>query len=797
MVELICLDIDGTLVDSNKELPEANKEAVQYALSRGVKVAIASGRSRKGVCDILKKLGIPENAICLNGGLIVWDGEVVREKTMEDELVYRVIDLAEKYQTCLFVSTAGENITNETITPELQKLIEQGSLRSGYCYCRDFDELRRETEKRSGKIIKMGIQEFHPNRFKELKQELIRMDLFQIARSDKYFVDINLKNMGKEVGIRALADYLDIPMEHVMCIGDNENDEKMIQEAGVGVAMKNGTDRLRKDADYVTASNDDAGVAQAIYRSLGIVNPVLPGFHPDPCICKAEGKYYLITSTFEWIPGVSLYESEDLVNWKPRGGILNKLNLEGIPDSAGIWAPALTWDHGRFYLIYTICRQIDGYFKDVSNYVTTAESIDGPWSEPIFINASGFDPSMYHENGRHYVINPQWDPRPLPGHQKFNGLIMQEFDFEKGMVGEAKVVYRGSGWGSAEGPHLMKRGKYYYILAAEGGTGRHHSVCAARSENLWGPYEVSPYTPLITAWEKDTILKKSGHGNLVETDDGEWYLVHLCGRYLDKYPVCPLGRETSIQKVVWVDDWPVLAGGDNTPQVFVPAPRGAVQKTSGKPDYEIEFTDRISAEMLEKQEWLSLRTPLEQKASFTAEGLQLQGGDSLTSLFDQSMIARRWESFSFEAGTELKFEPYHYAQTAGLTCYYNTKVFYYLYVGYDEKTGRRIVNILKNDNLDFSEPLNGTCVEVPESTETIHLKVRVYQDQLQFFCSFDGENFLKVGEKLDCSILSDEHAPGWSYTGSVVGITAVDTFNKDTYAVFRRFYQREQKGNMK
>lgn len=541
-------------------------------------------------------------------------------------------------------------------------------------------------------------------------------------------------------------------------------------------------------------------------QKIEVKNPILRGFHPDPCICKAKNKYYLITSTFEWLPGVSLYESEDLVNWKSKGGILQFLNLEGIPDSAGIWAPALSYDNGRFYLIYTVCKQIDGYFKDIENYVITAEHIEGPWSEPMFVNASGFDPSMYHENGKHYVVNPQWDSRPLEGHQKFNGLILQEFDFEKGMVGEAKVVYHGSGWGSAEGPHLMKKDEYYYILAAEGGTGRHHSVCVARAKNIWGPYEVSPYTPMITAWEQDTELKKSGHGNLVETDLGEWYLVHLCGCYLDKQNVCVLGRETAIQKVEWTDGWPHLADGTCIPREYVGIMTNSTEATeqsnqSYKIDWEKmyqaneglpepKFSEQLCREM-EEQEWLSLRTNLKEKIEVKADGLYLKGGASLTSTFSQKMIARRLESVNTEVTTNLKFRPYHYAQTAGLSCYYNTKVFYYLYVGYDENKKQRIVNLLKNDNFEFSELLEGNYIYVPEQVEKISLKMVMEQEKLQFYYSFDEENYEAIGQKLDSTILSDEHADGWAYTGTVAGITAVDTFNKDTEAIFLSFEQKE------
>lgn len=529
-----------------------------------------------------------------------------------------------------------------------------------------------------------------------------------------------------------------------------------------------------------------------------IVNPVLRGFHPDPCICRAEGKYYLITSTFEWLPGVSLYESEDLVHWKARGGLLEGLNLRGIPDSAGVWAPALSYDNGLFYLVYTISRQIDGSFKDVENYVVTARRIEGPWSEPVFINASGFDPSMFHENGRHYVLNPQWDSRLLPGHRKFNGLLLQEFDMEKGMIGEAKVVFSGSSTGGTEGPHLMKKDGFYYIIAAEGGTGRHHSICVARSEKLWGPYEISPYHPLITSWEKDTILKKSGHGNFVETPDGEWYMTHLCARYLDRKDVCVLGRETALQKLEWIDGWPRMVQGNCVPLVEVEAPvnkSGDTMCGEGKLKENrtgFEYRTHFPAEAdLGAEEWLWLRRPLKEMICFQYNGLFLKGGDSLTSLFNQSLIARRWKNFSFEAGTTVLFQPYHYAQTAGLACYYNTKVFYYLYVGYDEVKRARMVNILCRDGEVFSEPLEGNYEYLKEKKSHVRLMVRVSQEEMQFyFAEGDGE-YKEVGPILDASVLSDEHAPGWAYTGAMVGITAVDTFNKDTGAVFSEFYQKE------
>lgn len=242
-----------------------------------------------------------------------------------------------------------------------------------------------------------------------------------------------------------------------------------------------------------------------------IANPVLRGVHPDPCLCQAHGKYYLATSTFQWVPAVSLYESDDLITWHSIGGALPDLDLRGVRDSAGVWAPDLSYDetNNLFWLTYTIAYQIDGVFKDVCNYVVTARDPHGPWSKPVFVNASGFDPGFFHENGRHYVINPQWDPRPIDGHHKFNGLVMQEFSLEDGLIGEAQVVLDNGdavNW-LREGPHVLKHDQWYYIACAEGGTGRRHRIRMARSHELWGPYEMCP-EPLVCAWLSDGPLHR-------------------------------------------------------------------------------------------------------------------------------------------------------------------------------------------------------------------------------------------------------------------------------------------------
>ena len=543
---------------------------------------------------------------------------------------------------------------------------------------------------------------------------------------------------------------------------------------------------------------------------MKVQNPILRGFHPDPCFCKAHGKYYLATSTFQWLPGVSLYESDDLATWRSVGGALPDLDLRGIPDSAGVWAPDLTFDEetGLFWLVYTVAKQIDGFFKDVENYVVTAPSIEGPWSEPVFINASGFDPGVYHENGRHYVLNPQWDPRPLPGHHKFNGLVMQEFSLEQGLIGEARVVLGNEdavNW-LREGPHIMAHDGWHYIACAEGGTGRRHRIRMARSRELWGPYEVCQ-EPLVCAWCADTPIRKAGHGNFVQDDAGNWYVCHLCARYLpnadgsapvfDEHEagISPLGRETAIQPVVWIDGWSRLASDSIAPaaEIDIKGVRPLLCQMPGEAGYRYETSFAPSADLW-REEWLAPRRIDAERTCCTDDGLAVAGGDSPSSLFDRTGVSRRATSFNWRAETTLSFAPIHYNQTAGLLVEYDSRAFRYLNVSWDEEHGCRVIDVLTNDNGAFTMPLgNEARIAVPADAESIHLATEVHNADLQFFYAFDGDAWSPVLAEdgapltLDAAVMSDELVNGWTYTGTMVGVTCVDTWNKTADATFVRF----------
>lgn len=535
-----------------------------------------------------------------------------------------------------------------------------------------------------------------------------------------------------------------------------------------------------------------------------VANPVLRGFHPDPCLCQAHGKYYLATSTFQWVPAVSIYESDDLIEWKPLGGALPNLDLRGVPDSAGVWAPDLSYDEASdlFWLTYTIAYQIDGIFKDVRNYVVTAHDPRGPWSEPVFVNASGFDPGFFHENGRHYVINPQWDPRPVDGHHKFNGLVMQEFSLEAGLIGEARVVLGNSdavNW-LREGPHVLKHDDWYYIACAEGGTGRRHRIRMARSHELWGPYEMCP-EPLVCAWMSDSPLRRSGHGNFAQAPDGSWYVAFLCSRYLperddservfDEHEsgCSPLGRETGMAPVVWQDGWPRLAnGGIAAPETFEVA--GDMPTPSTSFAYETNFA---ADEDLWKSGWLCSRRISGGWWNAGSEGLTLRGGDSPSSAYERSELVQRARSHTWRAECSMQFEPSHYNQTAGLICEYDSRAFHYLFVSWDEDRKCRVIQALSSDKGAFSMPLGDAGIAVPDTVESIRLGVSVDGYDLVFSYALDDGEWCVVASVdgsplvLDASIMSDEHVGFGAYTGTVVGLTCIDMWDKTATATFDSF----------
>ncbi|MGD9916159.1 MAG: glycoside hydrolase family 43 protein [Rhizobiaceae bacterium] len=518
-----------------------------------------------------------------------------------------------------------------------------------------------------------------------------------------------------------------------------------------------------------------------------IRNPILPGFNPDPSICRVGRDYFIATSTFEWYPGVQIHHSTDLVNWRLAKRPLERaaqLDMRGNPDSGGIWAPCLSHADGLFWLVYTDVKRIDGNFKDSHNYIVTAPAIEGPWSDPVQVNSSGFDPSLFHDDdGRKWFLNMMWNHNSRgvggqPKHPSFAGILLQQYDpTAERLVGPVKNIFAGSAHGLVEAPHLYKRNGWYYLTTAEGGTGYGHAVTMARSRSIDGPYELHPDTHPITSKDAPGApLQRAGHGQIVETPDGQTYHTHLCGRPLRGGPQnerrSPLGRETGIQKCVWRDDWLYLEQGGQVPALDVPAPEaGAVLRVS-------ERTLRSTFEAGLPPEFQWLRTPYPERLFATgARGLRLFARESIGSWYEQALVARRQEHFSFRAETSVAFAPENFQQMAGLTHYYNRHKFHFAGVTFDARLGR-VLTILScpgdwpDGRLSF--PL-GKPVPLP-GDGPVTLAADVDGAALQFLWD-DGSGWKPLGPVLDASVISDEGGRGehGSFTGAFIGMAAFDT----------------------
>ena len=233
--------------------------------------------------------------------------------------------------------------------------------------------------------------------------------------------------------------------------------------------------------------------------------------------------------------------------------------MRGVPDSGGVWAPCLSYDQGTFYLVYSNVHSFQGVWKDTPNYLVTTTDILGEWSDPIFLSASGFDGSLFHdEDGRKWYLSMTIDHRKG---RFFGDILLQEFDPEaKKLIGQQYAIFPGTALGLTEGPHLYRRNGFYYLITAEGGTEYGHAVSIARSKEITGPYEVHPANPVLTArHHPDAPLQKTGHADMVEGSDGQWYIVCLAGRPLSQHGCCTLGRETVLEEISWREDWALCA----------------------------------------------------------------------------------------------------------------------------------------------------------------------------------------------------------------------------------------------
>ncbi|GAA1949143.1 glycoside hydrolase family 43 protein [Microbacterium aquimaris] len=533
----------------------------------------------------------------------------------------------------------------------------------------------------------------------------------------------------------------------------------------------------------------------------GLRNPILPGFNPDPSIARRGDDYYIATSTFEWLPAVQLHHSTDLAHWELVGHAITdrRIDLRGIHPSGGVWAPCLSVDpeDGRFYLVFSIMKSQTVDVFDVDNFVIWADEITGPWSEPLYVNSVGFDSSLFHDDdGSKWLVTLEWETRP--GYQHPGSIVAQRFDPATGEVGAPVRIHQGtSDRGALEAPHLYKRDGRYYLMTAEGGTGYGHSVCLARAERVCGPYESDPIGPFLTSapqpyfgrdyrdflrpefFNPDAPMQKAGHGSLVESTDGRWWVAHLSSRPLPGTTSCVLGRETSLQEVRWNDDgWLRMTTPGPMPQEYVDLP-GEDISTS---DLDVE----MGAAGALSPHFASLRAPIDPSWCVSApEGLRVRGRDSLHSRFDVSLVATRLRAFTAVAETTFEAAPVRYSQAAGMTLFYDDRNFLFARVSWSEQYESRTIALVRARTVDeFDEVL----VEQPIPDGPVTVRLQVDQGLATFAWRPEAGAWHDLGGSVDSQFMSDDVIRG--FTGQFIGMAVVDALGKSLEATFTDFAVR-------
>ncbi|MCY1139222.1 glycoside hydrolase family 43 protein [Actinoplanes sp. Pm04-4] len=538
----------------------------------------------------------------------------------------------------------------------------------------------------------------------------------------------------------------------------------------------------------------------ATTASRGIRNPVLTGFHPDPSILRVGSDYYIATSTFEWYPGVRIHHSVNLVDWTPLGGALNEkrlLDLTGTGDSNGVWAPNLTYAHGEFHLLYSDVATFAGGYWDPQNFLVTGPTPTGPWSDPVVLHGRGFDASLFHDDdGATWMLSMVADWRP--GRNRFGGISIQQYDPEaRRLAGPEHMIFTGTAAAVTEAPNLYRKDGWYYLVTAEGGTSWEHQVTVARSSHVLGPYLADPAGPLLTSvGHPELTLQKAGHGSLVETPSGQWYLAHLVGRPYTPLGRCVLGRESAIQEVTWTEDgWPRIA--DGRPADTVPAPVGVEVPAEAPVSSEQQEDDDFDSPVLGVN-WSTLRRPATPDwVSLTERPshLRIHGGRSPMGRHQPSLVARRVVATGSEFEADMEFTPRNYRQLAGITAYYNTRNWYFLHVTADDD-GTPVLDLLACDSGRVSI-VPGVRTPVP-GPGPVRLGLRLAGPSLSFSYEFpgstDSSGVHDAGPTLDATTLSDEYAASvvngepsaWGFTGAFVGLWVQDLGREGAYADFDR-----------
>jgi xylan 1,4-beta-xylosidase len=489
-------------------------------------------------------------------------------------------------------------------------------------------------------------------------------------------------------------------------------------------------------------------------QSIGYQNPVIPGFYPDPSVCRVGEDYYLVNSSFEYFPGVPIFHSKDLIHWEQIGYCLTRksqLNLEKIQASLGIYAPTIRYNNGVFYMIVTNISH-GGNF-----YVYTSDPA-GEWSDPVWIDQTGIDPSLFFDDdGKvYYTGNTPWGV-------KEQGIYQFEIDIKTGKkLTESRFIWTGTGGRYPEGPHLYKINGLYYLMISEGGTEYGHMETIARSKSPWGPFESCPGNPILTHRGRNAQsnpIQGTGHADLVLAADGSWWMVHLAFR-TSSGQWHQLGRETFLVPVEWTTDgWPVVNGTGTTNLKM------NVKTLSQDETSQVQIRNDFNEDKL-GFEWNYLRNPdlslysLSEKKGW----LSLKGNHyTIDSLASPGFIGRRQQHFNCTVTTKMNFSPADKGEESGITVLMNNSYHYDLAV-IREDDGKKYLVLRYTLGHVYAE-----SAKIEISSKDIWLKIISDPQYYNFSYSLNGKEFKNLS-KAETRLLSSEVAGG--FTGVYFGLYA-------------------------
>ncbi|MEN8906281.1 MAG: glycoside hydrolase family 43 protein [Clostridiales bacterium] len=503
-------------------------------------------------------------------------------------------------------------------------------------------------------------------------------------------------------------------------------------------------------------------------------NPVIPGFYPDPSICRVKNNYYLVTSSFTYYPGIPIFKSTDLVNWKQIGYVLSRkeqLDLSGLGHSLGIFAPTIRYFKERFYVI---CTNVG---KE-GNFIVSSTRPESGWSDPIWLEgAEGIDPSLFFDDEKCYYTGT----RGIKNGKYFghNEIWLQEFDYENmKLVGEQYILWEGAlkdtKW--PEGPHIYKKDGWYYLMISEGGTGHFHALTIARSKNIKSRFKGYEGNPILTHRHLGVSypIANVGHGDLVKTQNDEWWMILLASRPYGGY-YRNLGRETFLAPVIWENDWPVISPGSGRVEFEYKYPN----LPKGNKDSENIYDDFDNSNL--KLVWNFLKTPigdfwsLDSRKGFLRLKLKQE---KLKDLDNPSFLGVRQRHMSYKARTIIEFEPEFDSESAGIVLLQSNEYFYKFEIS--KEKNNNVIRVIKCEKGVEEELKSCIC-----NNRRIELIINANKQDICF--SFINNNIEStLIDKVNGRILSTDVAGG--FVGTYIGLFASGNgINSDNYVDFDLF----------